>query len=72
LVGFGGNGGPLVIGVLVGLLVLFEVTLESLSDLLLNNLIFADTRPIVGEEGEDILHRHCSFSLVKRREKKRE
>lgn len=32
-----------------------DFNVGSLSDLLLNNLIFADTRPIAGEEGDDIL-----------------
>ncbi|KAG2195527.1 hypothetical protein INT47_002723 [Mucor saturninus] len=47
---FGGRGGNvLFIGALS-----VVATVESLSDLLLNNLIFSDTRPIAGEVGEDI------------------
>lgn len=42
------------------------VTLVSVSDLLLNNLILADTRPMVEELGEDILDslsRHWGESI---------
>lgn len=45
LTGFGGNGGTLLLELVV-----------SLSDLLLNSLILAETSPMDGEEGEDILN----------------
>lgn len=68
----------LIVVAIVVVVVEFEVfNVGSLSDLLLNNLIFADTRPIAGEEGDDILYflqYHWKSLLVlyeKKKKKKR-
>jgi hypothetical protein len=63
--------------VIVVVVVVAEVevfNVGSLSDLLLNNLIFADTRPIAGEEGDDILYflqYHWKSLLVLYKKKKK-
>lgn len=68
--GFGGSGGNIMVSLLVVVAVVVGgAVVESLSDLLLNSLMFADTRPRAEEVGEDIF---SPMTLYFQKEKKKE